>query len=365
MAQYPNSSNLDWTDSTVSGQGDDLVDQQDVNLAVHMNEMRAEVKAIAKELGANPRGGVATVAARLAALESSKSAQGHAHEQFIGLDAITAKGQLLAGTGAGAVNAFNPGSNGQVLMFDADQPEGMKAKSLDHGTDIGGLADDDHPHYHNNARHDARDHSAVAGVPPYPFVGMVVHAALPHTASVPAKWLECLGGEVSRTTYASLFTAIGTTYGAGNGSTTFNLPDTRVRFIIGRDPARTSYDASGETGGTETNTLTTTHLPLHAHGVGSLDMNTVSHDHGGTSNKNITGKTVTTSGTYGYLSGAGTLARTLAVSGWDGVPDHSHSIPDHSHKHTITGTTANAGSGNSFSNMPPFIVMRTFIYAGV
>ena len=39
------------------------------------------------------------------------------------------------------------------------------------------------------------------------------------------KWLECDGRAVSRTTYATLFAAIGTTYGAGDGSTTFNLPD--------------------------------------------------------------------------------------------------------------------------------------------
>ena len=48
--------------------------------------------------------------------------------------------------------------------------------------------------------------------------------------SVPAGWLKCNGAAVSRTTYAALFASIGTTWGAGNGSTTFNLPELRGEF---------------------------------------------------------------------------------------------------------------------------------------
>lgn len=51
---------------------------------------------------------------------------------------------------------------------------------------------------------------------------------------VPAGWLLCFGQAVSRTTYADLFTAIGTLYGAGNGSTTFNLPDLRCVVPVGK-----------------------------------------------------------------------------------------------------------------------------------
>ena len=51
--------------------------------------------------------------------------------------------------------------------------------------------------------------------------------------SAPNGWLKCNGAAVSRTTYAALFTAIGTTFGAGNGSTTFNLPDLRGEFVRG------------------------------------------------------------------------------------------------------------------------------------
>lgn len=55
--------------------------------------------------------------------------------------------------------------------------------------------------------------------------------------TVPIGWLPCDGRTVSRTTYSALFAAIGTTYGAGDGSTTFNLPDTRGLFLRGFDAA--------------------------------------------------------------------------------------------------------------------------------
>lgn len=58
-------------------------------------------------------------------------------------------------------------------------------------------------------------------------------------ASVPpAGWLECNGAAISRTTYAALFLAIGTTFGAGDGSTTFNIPDCRGEFLRGWDNGR-------------------------------------------------------------------------------------------------------------------------------
>jgi microcystin-dependent protein len=48
-------------------------------------------------------------------------------------------------------------------------------------------------------------------------------------------WLKCNGAAVSRSTYAVLFAAIGTLYGAGDGTTTFNLPDYRGEFLRGLD----------------------------------------------------------------------------------------------------------------------------------
>lgn len=61
-------------------------------------------------------------------------------------------------------------------------------------------------------------------------------------ASVPTGWLLCDGSAVSRTTYAKLFAAIGTTYGVGDGSTTFNLPDLSQRVLMWRGNPGTKLD---------------------------------------------------------------------------------------------------------------------------
>lgn len=65
--------------------------------------------------------------------------------------------------------------------------------------------------------------------------GTVIHVA---KNSAPAGYLKANGAAVSRTTYAALFAAIGTTFGAGDGSTTFNLPDLRGEFVRGWDDGR-------------------------------------------------------------------------------------------------------------------------------
>ncbi len=77
------------------------------------------------------------------------------------------------------------------------------------------------------------------------FIGQVAASAL---ASAPRGWLTCDGAAVSRTTYAALFALIGTTYGAGNGTTTFNLPDLRDRTAVGVSGSI----ARGSTGGSKT-----------------------------------------------------------------------------------------------------------------
>lgn len=83
---------------------------------------------------------------------------------------------------------------------------------------------------------------AVGTTPAAVAVGTVM--AWPMT-TVPAGWLECDGSAISRTTYAALFNTIGTSYGTGNGSTTFNLPNYKDRFLRGFDASGT--DASGRT----------------------------------------------------------------------------------------------------------------------
>ena len=77
-------------------------------------------------------------------------------------------------------------------------------------------------------------------------------------STAPTGWLLCNGLSVSRTTYASLFSVISTAYGAGDGSTTFGLPNLKGRLPVGLDSTQTEFDAMGETGGVKSTTLTTT-----------------------------------------------------------------------------------------------------------
>lgn len=83
--------------------------------------------------------------------------------------------------------------------------------------------------------------------------------------SVPAGYLLEDGSAVSRFTYSALFSAIGTTYGAGDGSTTFNLPDSRGRLSVNRDVLDLSFDTLGEKRGAKTHTLTQAEMPSHSH----------------------------------------------------------------------------------------------------
>ena len=98
----------------------------------------------------------------------------------------------------------------------------------------------------------------------FPFAGGIL----------PAQWLFCDGAEVSRVTYDTLFSAIGTAYGVGNGTSTFDLPDLGGRVPAGKESSASRLttggsgidgDTLGSGGGAETNTLTTTQMPSHNH----------------------------------------------------------------------------------------------------
>ena len=87
-----------------------------------------------------------------------------------------------------------------------------------------------------------------------------VGAIMPYGGdSDPAYWLICDGRAVSRTAYAELFAVIGTTYGTGDGSTTFNIPDLRGRVAVGHN---TTYGL-GASGGEATHTLSVNEMPSH------------------------------------------------------------------------------------------------------
>jgi microcystin-dependent protein len=152
-------------------------------------------------------------------------------------------------------------------------------------------------------------------------------------AAAPAGWLLCDGSAVNRTTFADLFNVIGVTYGAGDGSTTFNLPDLRGRAAIGKDNMggvpvnRVTVGGSGisgttlgAAGGAEAVYLDVNSLPPHAH-------------------PSPPGWTfVIYNGSTGMYSGTA-----------GGSP-----------LHTIGGT-GSAGGGAAHQNMPPTIILNYII----
>ena len=89
----------------------------------------------------------------------------------------------------------------------------------------------------------------------------------------PTGWLICDGSAVSRTTYAELFKVIGTSYGAGDGSTTFNLPNKKGRVSAGYDSTNSKFNAIGKHLGEETHTLTVAEMPQHTHSLNTSDTN--------------------------------------------------------------------------------------------
>ena len=165
-------------------------------------------------------------------------------------------------------------------------------------------------------------------------------------SSAPSGWLLCDGSTVSRTTYSDLFAVIGTTYGSGDGSTTFTLPSLKGRMPVGLDSGQTEFDALAETGGAKTVTLATTEIPSHSPTSGTLATDTeAAHSH--------TSGTLVTDTAASHTHGDGTLAT-------DTEADHSHAdgtlATDYeaAHTHTsgtYTGYTSLASASLSFSTL--------------
>jgi microcystin-dependent protein len=179
--------------------------------------------------------------------------------------------------------------------------------------------------------------------------GLFMPGDLKITAAValPTGWLLCDGSTISRTTYAALFAAISTAYGAGDGSTTFGLPDYRGRTIVGAGAgAGLSPRALGGKGGEENHTLAAGEMPVHAHSITD-----VSHRHGPDGGGDAYLTHFAASG-WAYVVTYGTGANIAAAINNYPVTAYSGT--------GITGTN-NAGGGGGHNVMQPFAVCNVFI----
>jgi microcystin-dependent protein len=211
---------------------------------------------------------------------------------------------------------------------------------------------------------------------------------------IPEGWLACDGAEISRGEYAQLFDAIGEAWGAGDGSSTFNVPDLRDRTPVGASDTR----ALASTGGAATVALAAAEMPSHAHTVTShshrLDVwsgnDNVDHTHstGGRSTAHWHGLA---DPTYPYIpsSNGWNWVNVAYTAGGYAVPyagagnannyigpddrDHTHGTYGASarHAHAINADTSAVapatdaiGGGAAHENMPPFAVVNYLICYG-
>lgn len=148
------------------------------------------------------------------------------------------------------------------------------------------------------------------------------------TADVPSGWLLCNGAAVSRTTYSELFLRLDNEYGAGDGSSTFNLPDFVTSNVFPR--GATNNAGRGGTGGESTHTLSTSEMPVHSHGITDP-----SHSHSGGA------AAVTGSAYFGVNNDVRSQANTSS---------------------STTGISIqNTGGGGTHENKPPFLDVHFII----
>jgi microcystin-dependent protein len=257
--------------------------------------------------------------------------------------AMTTKGDLITTDGSTINRLAVGGTNTHVLQVDSAQTNGIKWGQVA----TAGIADD--------AVTPAKLSFDIAGVITA-FGG----------ASAPTGWLLCDGSAVSRSTYADLFTVVGVTYGVGDGTTTFNVPNLKGRIPVGLDSTQTEFDTLAETGGAKTVTLSTSEIPSHLHTI-THDHGTHSHsasiiiDNAGSHNHTIT----TTSGSLLAASGTAAVAITNEFSNTTGsAGTHTHTATvtvNNSSAITFTGNSGSTGGGGAHNNLQPYIVVNYII----
>lgn len=212
-------------------------------------------------------------------------------------------------------------------------------------------------------------------------IGSVVARAVP-VGFVPDHHLVCAGQAVSRTTYAKLFAKIGTTFGAGDGSTTFNLPDMRDRLARGWDNGRGvdagrslgsvqtgmvpshTHTASTASAGGHSHTATTSSAGAHTHGGSTNTTGAHTHSFSGTSGNNSVGHTHSFSATTSSAgSHAHTFSKGTSTTGTSGSPTNNY-VNDFGTGSGITTNTAGAHTHSVGGTTSGVSATHTHAYSG-
>lgn len=193
-------------------------------------------------------------------------------------------------------------------------------------------------------------------------------------STVPAGFLLCDGSAVSRSDYATLFEVIGTTFGAGDGETTFNLPD-----LSGRVPLGVSMShALGSTGGSETVTLDESELPAHTHEVpqhghaDTIGATTPAFSHTITQpvfkynnpNSSNTYKTSSSNPTSNPYASTNTATATRSTNVAVSAHDAANCTMSGSVTNKAAFNTDTVGADEAHNNMQPFLTIRYAICTG-
>lgn len=186
--------------------------------------------------------------------------------------------------------------------------------------------------------------------------------------TVPSGWILCDHSAYSRTAYAELFAAIGTTWGAGDGATTFNVPPAGLVWV-GKDGS-TEFSVVGKTGGEKTHILSVGEMPVHTHVQDAHNHSQNAHNH----TQNAHGHGVSDPGHSHTLPSSGnntggsdpghTTSKTSTDSAFTGVAVNDATATNNAATATnnaATATNQNAGSGAAHNNLQPYGVVNFII----